>query len=131
MPHIFNSPVKSFTRIIDEMNDYYEVVESVFNRNGWYYDRLLKRSWTEFNGLAWLDKNIDGFLFEFSIANHKALSSIERNAIQTLINRNNCPKSLRLQLETDNHRLNFRKITLQRLKAIIRFKEFHRSFNND
>lgn len=42
-----------YSRVIKELQDYYTEIAPVFNRTGWYYDRVTKKDWIENFGRAW------------------------------------------------------------------------------
>lgn len=85
--------------------------EAVFNKDGWYFDRETKQCWVEINGKSYVEKT-DSFLWQFKLLNHNRLSGCERESIQSLINRNNCPKNLKEQLYLENEIKELRRIRL-------------------
>lgn len=70
-----------------ELFDNYKDGDVIFNRDGWYYDRISKVSWIEFtrNGKIYAKvKSPDQFLFTLKIENHIPLSKKEVDAILTI-----------------------------------------------
>jgi hypothetical protein len=61
----------------------YEPCEKVFNKNGWYYDRLTKKSWIEWEDICFVYES-DTFLYELLILNAKRLTDAELEAIAVL-----------------------------------------------
>jgi len=86
---------------IAECLEYKTKIDPVFNRDGWYYDRVKKVSWLEMGGEAWQDERTGDFLYRLELLGHSPLSKVELKAIKTLRNRNICPKSLRKLKYTD------------------------------
>ena len=78
----------------EEFNNSDLKTQPIFNRDGWYYDRMTKLSWIEFNGKAKLDDNPSYFIYTLKHESHKRLSSKERDAIKVLMSYNRCPKEL-------------------------------------
>lgn len=69
-----------------ETLSYYERIEPVFNRDGWYYDRLSRSAWYEFGGRAYRCPNSDDFLFELRslCASERPLPAAAMSAIEVL-----------------------------------------------
>jgi len=76
-----------FDCVVDQLvEDKFERLTPVFNRDGWYYDRLAKRSWYEWKGTAWTNKGCaDQFLYELSQHDARMLEPAEVKAIRTLM----------------------------------------------
>jgi hypothetical protein len=77
-------------------------IPPVFHRPGWYYDRKADQSWIETVHGCWLDYRPDDFLFQWQMANHKPLPEKVREAIETIMAYNLCPKELRRLFQVDN-----------------------------
>lgn len=85
-------------------------IDPVFNRDGWYYDRLAKQSWYEIAGTAWkvlpefthTSLYETSFLYELETLNIRMLSQAELDAIHTLKAYRNCPESLKEMLYLHN-----------------------------
>ena len=76
------------------INDKFEQIEPVFNRDGWYYDRLANHSWYEWKGTAW-KAEVDQFKYELGQHDARILEPAEVKAIKTLIVYGSCNLELR------------------------------------
>lgn len=104
---------------------FYRKVEipPVFRRAGWYYDRLERVSWIELEGRAWRDDRIDDFLYRLSLNDHQPLASVEREAIETLMKRNMCPKELRRRLWIDDQVNHLRRIKVDMFVRVLKYEK--------
>jgi hypothetical protein len=71
-----------------------EEVTPVFNKPGWYSDRISGIVWHEFDGKAFIASGADYAYFNYCLMlkNHKPLADLEIQAIQTLSRRGiSCP----------------------------------------
>ena len=101
--------------------------EPVFNRNGQYFDTVLKKCWFEVDGDAFLIPDADAFKFSLQILNHRPLRRVERYAINVLIANRLASKSLiemmtidNLSIELRQNKFNaqkFKRRVLNRMKA--------------
>ena len=98
--------------MIQDTLKHHPEIDPVFNRAGHYFDRITKTVWYEAHGRAWKADRIDDFLCELQSLDHRPLVECERAAIQTLINRNRCPRELRDLLYLDDHVQQLRDIKL-------------------
>jgi hypothetical protein len=91
---LYNYEEKSYRELVQEELPRYVEITPVFNRDGWYYDRIAKIAWYEYNGMAWINDRTDDFLYELQCLNARWLNKDEVKAIKTLIVYGSCPKSL-------------------------------------
>ena len=68
-------------------------ISPVFNRDGFYYNRIARRCWHEWQGTAWLGEE-SMFLYELKLHNVRMLTHAERQAITTLMKYRSCPPEL-------------------------------------
>jgi hypothetical protein len=59
-------------------------VKPIFNRTGWYYNRITETAWYEAHGKAWVCDRKDDFLYELALQDHRPLTPKQREAIKTL-----------------------------------------------
>lgn len=63
----------------------YNPIDPIFNRNGYYYDRMAKRAWIERNGKAWVT-SASGFEWDLKYSdNEPRLEPRVYDAIEVLI----------------------------------------------
>lgn len=102
----------------------YMQVEPIFERDGWYYDRISRRCWYECAGSAWeSDGAAEQFLFVLHQLNTPSLPKAVLFAIATLRAYRTCPGDLR-SLERD-HKVNvdFHEVERSSRMIIKRIKE--------
>lgn len=75
--------------LCEEDDDRY--IEPIFYRNGWYYDRISKLCWKEWNGKAWIE-SCSMFLLDLALQNHNPLCEYERHALRLLLQNHRIPK---------------------------------------
>lgn len=112
----------------------YRPMDPIFNRDGWYYDREIDIRWyeVEYNNkfYAFAEKDSEMFLHCLDTASHVPLSTVEINAIKTLMlysNRNK--RAFRDLLYIDDHCKTLREIGRNGYKAYQRFEEFKQARN--
>ena len=107
-------------KMIDDCLAHMQEIPSVFGRPGYYYDRHTKIAWIELRGRAWAEQ-AEYWLYCFRLLDHEPLAVCEREAIQTLANRNRCPRELLDKLYVDDNLRMLRGIKLRSLQARKRF----------
>lgn len=71
-------------------------IRPVFNRNGYYYDRISKKTWLEINGEAWLYSSKEHFLYDLCTnEGNNRISSEAFDAIGLLIEQGLADKKLK------------------------------------
>lgn len=109
------------------INDSRRFITPLFNKDGWYHDRQENCTWTEYNGLAYLDTSDQLFKYELSLLMVHRLSVIEKQAIATLISCNNCPLELREQMRLN---LNLEQRIKERRAAKLLFVRLVKGIND-
>jgi hypothetical protein len=108
---------------IEELIDQrFEQITPVFNREGWYYDRLKKFSWYEWSGTAW-KAEVSQFVWELDQHNAKLLEPAEVKAIKTLIVYGSCNLALKQLLWDHSHKSMHRAICRNGRLEGLRFKK--------
>jgi len=69
-------------------------ISPVFNRDGYYYDRITKTAWVEILGRAFEYSPVQ-FMYELSMLSHKPLRDIEFQALKTLVINKKASKEMR------------------------------------
>ena len=88
--------------LIDEQR--MEQIEPVFNRDGFYYDRLNNSAWHEWKGTAWKG-DVEDFKYRLGQCNARILEPDEVEAIKALIVYGSCPFELKLLLWEHKHQV--------------------------
>jgi hypothetical protein len=102
MPKEFNLTKEEFEYLdMDKEMEHHNKAAFVFNRNGCYYDRKTRMCWIETPHGCW-EYDFEMFEYKLGLHDHKMMSPRERNAVQTLINLNVCPKELKKKLWWDD-----------------------------
>ena len=87
---------------------------AIFNRDGWYYDRLNNRTWYEFDGWGWEPKEADDgvamFLHELEHLNTRWLEPTVVEAIKVLIDAKVCKRQLRQLLRSHEDNVGVRDV---------------------
>ena len=134
MKHVKVLEVKK--AIVSHWNDIYRqecisslmIVNPVFNRAGYYYDRKRKRAWYEDgNGNAYTSNTLHhNFCYKLKKYNLRVLSCREKDAILVLMQAGICPDELR-QLYWSQSSLRDNKFRLRFLKKQDKIPELLRS----
>lgn len=69
---------------------------AIFNRDGWYYDRLLNISWVEYRGKAYIFKesaHYNSFAYELKVLDSHLMSIAEEEQVNKLLG-STCDKEL-------------------------------------
>lgn len=96
-------------------------ITPVFNRNGWYYNRLNKSCWFEVNGYAF-KTSINDFKFQLDLLNHNYMSDTIYFAYCVLRKENLLSKKQKQELITEEFLRQRRKTNLDMLKFKKSFK---------
>ncbi len=121
---LYNYEEKTYRELVQEELRYVEV-PPVFNRDGWYYDRIAKIAWYEYNGMAWINDNPGQFLYELQCLNSRWLNKDEVKAIKILMIYGSCPKSLIEALVQNEHNFQHRDVYRNaRFGTMMRYKKF-------
>lgn len=139
-------PVPSFFRTMyyfhDETENIFDVIKyelgnrcqflvPVFNRDGWYYDRIRNFSWYEYANIACTKEGEEKqFLYELEQLNTKVLEPAEIKAINTLRVYGSCPKELVELLYKDEQNRHLREIYKTRFEVKKRFRRFKQEIGN-
>lgn len=82
LPSCFNCSKEWWIDCLEETNK----ITPIFNRNGYYYDRLKKITWLEINGEAWKYGSVKSFQYDLkiNIGNNRIHNELYQ-ALKTLI----------------------------------------------
>jgi len=84
IPHLKFLSLPWFVPVmVDEEGHDWEVEEPVVERDGWFYDRKAKKSWFEYNGVAYVEKRVDDFLYNLNVVHSD--HSFKEDELQAII----------------------------------------------
>ena len=134
-PYAYYFNKEKFIEQVNTIFYFYDLIEPVFNFNGWYYDRLTKKTWHECDGIAWtyndkhllLDTDRDHFLYCLKLYDARILSPAEVDAINVLIKYKLCPQVLRNILNLHTEKLYLRDHMRAAKLAKFRFDKLRKS----
>lgn len=99
----------------------------VYNRNGYYYNRLDRVAWFEVDGSAYLCPRPDDFLYGLSLLNAPYWRQVEREALEVLEAGKLLSREQRATLNTVREREMIRDTYRSTVKAFTAFRKRRRA----
>jgi hypothetical protein len=99
-------------------------ITPVFNRNGYYLDRISGKTWLEIDGEAWLYKTREGFEYSLKISEgNNRIHPDCMKAIKVLISHKIAPKSLREKYRIECDRISIGQVYKESSLAALQMRK--------